>query len=46
MISIAMTTFNGEKYLRSQLDSILNQTHTDFELIICDDCSTDSTVYI
>ena len=41
-----MTTFNGEKYLRSQLDSILNQTYPDFELVICDDCSTDSTVYI
>ena len=46
MISIAMTTYNGEKYLREQLDSILNQTYKDFELIICDDCSTDSTVQI
>ena len=42
-ISIAMTTYNGEKYLAEQLDSILSQTHTDWELIICDDCSTDST---
>ena len=46
MISIAMTTYNGEKYLREQLDSILAQTIQDFELIICDDCSTDSTVKI
>lgn len=46
MISIAMTTYNGEKYLREQLDSILNQTYKDFELIICDDCSKDSTVQI
>lgn len=46
MISIAMTTFNGEKYLKEQVDSILNQTITDFELIICDDCSTDSTFQI
>lgn len=38
-----MTTYNGEKYLREQLDSILNQTYSDFELIICDDCSKDNT---
>ena len=38
-----MTTYNGEKYLREQIDSILAQTINDFELIICDDCSTDST---
>lgn len=43
MISIAMATYNGEKYLREQLDSILVQTISDFELIICDDCSNDST---
>lgn len=46
MISIAMATYNGEKYLREQLDSILAQTHQNFELIVCDDCSTDSTVRI
>ncbi len=45
-ISIAMATYNGEKYIREQLDSILNQTVSDFELIICDDGSTDSTVKI
>lgn len=43
MISIAMTTYNGERYLREQLDSILSQTVKDFELIVCDDCSTDGT---
>ena len=41
-----MTTYNGEKYLCEQLDSILNQTYKDFELIICDDSSTDKTVQI
>lgn len=46
MISIAMATYNGEKYLCEQLDSILAQTVQDFELIVCDDCSTDSTVQI
>lgn len=43
MISVAMATYNGEKFLREQLDSILNQTYKDIELIVCDDCSTDST---
>lgn len=43
MISVAMATYNGEKYLREQIDSILSQTYKDFELVISDDCSTDST---
>lgn len=43
MISIAMTTYNGERYLREQLDSILNQTYKNFELIVCDDFSSDNT---
>ena len=41
-----MCTFNGEKYLKEQLDSILNQTYPLEELIVQDDCSTDSTVDI
>ena len=43
MVSIAMTTYNGEKFLTEQLDSIINQTYKDLEIIICDDCSIDST---
>lgn len=46
MISIAMTTYNGEKYLEKQIDSILSQTYQDFELIICDDSSKDGTLEI
>lgn len=46
MISIAMTTFNGEKFLKEQIDSILTQSISSFELIIVDDCSTDSTIEI
>ena len=38
-----MTTYNGEKFLKAQLDSILNQTFCNFELIVCDDCSKDNT---
>ncbi len=46
MISIAMATYNGEKYIKEQIDSIMNQTIQDFELVICDDCSTDNTLNI
>lgn len=41
-----MATYNGEKYLREQLDSVLQQTYSDFELVICDDHSTDKTLEI
>ncbi len=46
MISVCMTTYNGEKYVREQLDSILNQLSEEDELIISDDGSSDSTVSI
>lgn len=45
-ISIAMATYNGELYIRRQLDSIAQQTLPPAELIVCDDGSTDSTVNI
>jgi glycosyltransferase involved in cell wall biosynthesis len=41
-----MTTYNGEKYLKSQLDSILYQLGNSCELIICDDKSNDQTIEI
>ncbi len=44
MISIAMATYNGEKFLLEQVESILNQSYKDFELIVCDDCSKDNTL--
>lgn len=43
LVSIAMTTFNGEKFLREQLDSIMGQTCSNIEIRIVDDCSTDKT---
>lgn len=42
-ISIAMTTYNGEKYIIEQLESILGQTRLPDEVIICDDVSSDNT---
>lgn len=42
--SIVMATYNGEKYLIEQLDSLLSQSLPADEVIICDDCSKDNTV--
>lgn len=42
-VDILLATYNGEKYIREQIDSILNQTHTEFRLLISDDGSTDLT---
>ncbi len=46
MFDIILSTYNGEKYLSQQLDSILNQTYKDWKLIIRDDGSVDSTLQI
>ena len=45
-VSIVMCTYNGEQYIREQLDSIISQTYPIHELIIQDDRSTDKTVSI
>ena len=42
-VSVLMSVYNGERYLREAVESILNQTFTDFEFIIVDDGSTDRT---
>lgn len=46
MISVCMSTFNGERFLKAQIDSILLQLRNDDELIISDDGSTDRTLDI
>lgn len=46
MVSIIMGVYNGEKTIRQAIDSIIKQTYTDWELIICNDCSTDNTELI
>ena len=45
-VSVVIATYNGEKYLRQQLDTILEQTYPVYEILIKDDCSTDKTVSI
>lgn len=43
LVSIVMPVFNGERFLRASLDSILSQSFTDFELRIADNYSSDAT---
>ncbi|MFK7767897.1 MAG: glycosyltransferase family 2 protein [Mariniblastus sp.] len=43
-ISVLMTVFNGMPYLKDSIQSVLNQSHTDFQFVIVDDGSTDATV--
>ena len=43
MISILLATYNGERFLKEQLESILAQSVTDWTLFVRDDCSTDAT---
>lgn len=46
MLSVALCTYNGESFIREQLESILNQTMAVDEIIVCDDMSTDKTLDI
>jgi len=46
LVSIALCTYNGEKFLQQQIDTLLKQTYRNIEIIAVDDASTDSTVNI
>ena len=46
LLSVIMAVYNGEKYIKEAIDSVLNQSFTDFEFIIVNDGSTDGTVSI
>ncbi len=46
LISVILPVYNGEKYLKEAIESILNQTYTNFEFIIIDDGSKDSSLEI
>lgn len=45
-ISVCIPTYNGAKYIAQTIESILNQTFTDFEIIVSDDGSSDKTLEI
>lgn len=46
MLSVALCTYNGETYIREQVESILSQTLPVNEIVVCDDGSTDNTLSI
>ncbi|WP_375447090.1 glycosyltransferase family 2 protein [uncultured Fibrella sp.] len=43
LVSVVLATYNGERFLEAQLDSIVRQTYSNLEVVIVDDCSTDAT---
>lgn len=46
MISIVLPSYNGQEYIEQAIEGVRRQTFSDWELIIVDDCSTDSTLLI
>lgn len=46
LVSIVMPSYNCDRYIASAIDSVLIQTYTNWELLICDDCSNDRTLEI
>lgn len=46
LVSILMSAYNSESYIREAIDSVLSQTYSNWELLVTDDCSSDSTLSI
>ncbi len=46
LVSVIMPTYNSEKFIAESIDSIINQSYSNFELLITDDNSNDKTVEI
>ena len=46
MVTVRIPSYNHEKYIPACIESVLNQTFTDFEIVIVDDCSTDNSVEV
>jgi len=45
-VSVCLPVYNGERFLAQAIESVLKQSYADFELLIIDDCSTDSSAEI
>ncbi|WP_439555660.1 glycosyltransferase family 2 protein [Dyadobacter sp.] len=43
LISVALCTYNGQRFLKEQLESLVSQSYTNLEIVVVDDCSTDLT---
>ena len=46
MVSVIIPVYNREKTIKKAIESVLEQTYTDLEVIIVDDCSTDKTIEV
>jgi glycosyltransferase involved in cell wall biosynthesis len=46
LVSVCMPLYNTERYIAAAIEGVLNQTHRNLELIVCDNCSTDGSVAI
>jgi glycosyltransferase involved in cell wall biosynthesis len=46
LVSVCIPVYNGEKFLRETIESVINQTYRNLEIIFCDNCSTDDTIKI
>ncbi len=46
LLSVVMPAYNSAKYIGNSIKSVLNQTYTNWELLIVEDCSTDNTVEV
>ena len=46
LISVVMPNYNGHRFVEQAIDSVLNQTYPNFELLVVDDCSKDDSLQL